>query len=865
MKKSLLPICVLLCAVHLPHAASAAEAVTSELSVTNGIAVLKLRSQLSMPVSALTAEFNVTRSTDMIHWESAGPDVSGSPGLSEESITLAFEATNGLGVFRVLARKKMAPEDERLGQAIYGFNAEFSRRLREIGQLSLADFQSMYPPGSFLPQLTFEPSSADYWNNFATGLNSEELPRFQTNGFVISHRLGAYSFARVFYNIFTADLPVYISPDAILHAWHRSYVNMLEELEESSLSPALEKVLLGMRNQVSTLHTQSAGTPLQEGVLDADVFIAVANSLLTGKIQYGFYSLEDQVTPILAAISNLQPATITLFGTNRQVDFSQFHVRGHYEASQRLARYFRAMMWCGLADFRFTGMTNDNSLRELSGAVAMHFLLKNSGQSAAWKQMDDIIQMFVGPPDCLNFSQLSDLLAAAGVSSPGSIGSTAILEYLRKRIMSGSLGVQNIQGGLAWSPLGPQQLRLPRSFAVMSRRFAVDAWAMNQCVYDRIWWDENGIPEDCDKVMRRVPSAIDVAFSVFGNNATSPLITQRILNTSGVDWRDGYPYQHNLAAVRQVVDLQQAAAWTNNIYQCWLACLRELSQPTLTPEYPDILRTRPWAMKTLSTQLASWTQLRHDTVLYAKQAYTANVLCSYPAGFVEPRVNFWTSMRTMALRARSLLSTLPKTGTFVFEPNTPWDSPLTNSLGTIWTNRVRFLDNFASNMTTLCEISTKELARQPLSSNEEFFIKSLIEDPHGYGGTPKYSGWYPTLFYENTRAAYSGMFSVVDMWDPLVTDVHTDPLDPIVGDPGCILHQAVGNVGLLIGAVNWAPDDACIYAGPVFSYYEFQLGPTTRRTDSEWKDSLKAGDFPPLPEWTTDFTVPGNISYPNPF
>ena len=123
----------------------------------------------------------------------------------------------------------------------------------------------------------------------------------------------------------------------------------------------------------------------------------------------------------LTAITNLQPVEFNLFGTNRWVDFSQFQVRGHYETSQRLQRYFRAMMWCGLIDFRFTGSTNDNSLRELSGAVAMHLLLKNSGQFNDWKLMDDVVQMFVGVPDSLNFAQLSDLMTAAGIVSPANL------------------------------------------------------------------------------------------------------------------------------------------------------------------------------------------------------------------------------------------------------------------------------------------------------------------------------------------------------------------------------------------------------------------------------------------------------------
>ena len=196
--------------------------------------------------------------------------------------------------------------------------------------------------------------------------------------------------------------------------------------------------------------------------------------------------------------------------------------------------------------------------------------------------------------------------------------------------MTGQLGVQQIQSGYFFSPLTRQQIKLPRSFTVLGQRFVPDAWAMGQCVFDKIIWDEDGIPGFYDKVMRRVPSALDIAFSVLGNDQTVPDIAARIANTRRLAWRDGYPYQHNLAAARRVVDLQDPSVWTNNIYYYWLACLRELSAPTTGPEYPDALRTRAWGMKTLNTQLASWTELRHDTVLYVKQPYTARTYMFLP-------------------------------------------------------------------------------------------------------------------------------------------------------------------------------------------------------------------------------------------
>jgi hypothetical protein len=113
----------------------------------------------------------------------------------------------------------------------------------------------------------------------------------------------------------------------------------------------------------------------------------------------------------------------------------------------------------------------------------------------------------------------------------------------------------------------------------------------------------------------------------------------------------------------------------------------------------------------------------------------------------------------------------------------------------------------------------------------------------------------------NTRAAESVDYAC-DRWDPLVTDVHTDPPEPLVSDPGSILHEGVGNVHLIMLAVDCA-DGATVYAGPVLSHYEFELGPTTRETDDQWKSNVRAQSLPGQPDWTRSYLVPGPYVVPS--
>ena len=144
-----------------------------------------------------------------------------------------------------------------------------------------------------------------------------------------------------------------------------------------------------------------------------------------------------------------------------------------------------------------------------------------------------------------------------------------------------------------------------------------------------------------------VPIGLDVAFGVLGNTQVAPEIAAYILGGSD-PIRDGLPYQHNLAAVKATLDQQGRRPGRKSIYSRWLFALRNLSAPTTDPRFPQAMRTRAWAMKTVNTQLASWTQLRHDTVLYAAQPYSGIILCEYPAGYIEPGSSFGRAMRRMA-------------------------------------------------------------------------------------------------------------------------------------------------------------------------------------------------------------------------
>jgi hypothetical protein len=832
---------------------------------------------------------------------------------------------------------------------VFGYTAAFDEALKKIGQISPQEFAQKYASSAkYLPRISYDPTTAKFWDEFQKKkgfeLNPQELAVFKQNGFVVSERLSSSSFASLFYRIYSNDLPVFLTADSLLHAWHMSYSAMLEELEQSYLCDSLREILEGMARQLPEAWNHYGSNVLGWSLSDADYFLAVVRSLLrrddepsaenchnwicpdisgfwedsswgedvikiinrqgkriaffepeehlalrhfTGqftveqvqdicKHEMGdvispnfiyellkrldtcdiltvpikpiktYFNQDARIAATLKAIKEQQLQEFNLFGRDRQIDFSQFKPRGYYENSKQLKQYFQAMMWCGSIDLRIAGTPEGSSTRELGAAIVLYDLLKRSGLFEQWQQFDQLLQTFVGRTDSMTFAQLGDILDRAKIQSPAEIKDVATLLKLQSDILTSPLGVQGICSHYYESPSSQEKVKLPRAFTVVGQKFVLDTWVMSKVLFDQIVWDE-------EKVPRLVPTSLDVAFAALGNNQVVPDLVARMTDTTGHEFRDGLNYQHNLAAVRDVVDEQNSAVWEENLYMAWLATLRELSAPTTDPKYPEAMRNRAWAMKTLNTQLASWTQLRHDTILYAEQVYTFSAGCYYPAGFVEPRVSFWERFEKMVMLAANQIEKTPVPNRSV-EIEDERGRKHSVQLQQIQRKQTEFCLNFAQKLSVLKGIAVKELAREEFTQEETLFLEDIVqlERTSVY---VRYDGWYPKLFYRGE--------SDCDKWDALVTDVHTAVPDPVLGNSGSVLHQGIGNVELLMIAVENG-EDKMVYAGPVFSHYEFEMLGVLRKSDYEWRKDITASKWqtditrdtlPPRPDWTKSYLV----------
>jgi len=240
-------------------------------------------------------------------------------------------------------------------------------------------------------------------------------------------------------------------------------------------------------------------------------------------------------------------------------------------------------------------------------------------------------------------------------------------------------------------------------------------------------------------------------------------------------------------------------------------------------------------MKNLNAQLGSWAELRHDNLLYVEPVYDFACGCSYPTGFVEPRIKVWKAIEEMALVAANILQNVPFPKS---SKSNYWRSP-----EEIQINQVKFYQLFSKHMRVLHDISVKELNQQPLDEKEANFLKYTMEDAGFMSGMSRWSGWYCELYYSLSDA---------DDEDPIVCDVFTNTPDREIGDPGSILHEGLGFPRAMLVCVDNGAEKIT-YSGPIYSYYEFNTPYPERLSDKAWSDKLQSKDRPPVPEWTHTF------------
>jgi hypothetical protein len=648
-------------------------------------------------------------------------------------------------------------------------------------------------------------------------LTSTELDMLKRNNFVVTERKSFMNFGYALRDIFNKDLPVFLTTDAVLYTLHLSYDAILVKIEKTSFEPVIKEAIAKLRSAYPALKLKYANSGLDENLADVDLYLSVAESMISGVKVSPTVGSTTRFDSVYNAINETKVINMKLFcDTALTFDFSQFTVRGHY-VREKLENYFKTMMWLGRTELIMVSpkqgkvdlIDKHHTKRMSVDAALLSELLDSSGQKTKLDEMDKLLSFFVGESDNLTVDEFKSALSQCNISSADKILADSMYQSLSAKLTVTPEAGQKILSQVIMTNGTSDSLQLSVSFLLMGQRFIVDSYIFGNVIFDKI--THNG-----EKIKRMMPDPLDAIYAL-GNDDAAPLLKNELAK---------YFYAPYLENMRYLMDSYEESFWRGSTYNSWINCLKKLN-PSAYPsveKQPIFMQSSAWHQKTLNTQLASWSQLRHDNLLYAKQSYTPGATCSYPHGYVEPYPAFYAEVAALARTASEKLKNV---------------SGLPNVCN--YYNRVAGL------MDTLKSLAEKELDRQPFSTQDSAFMARmlLIQDMCGAAST---YGWYGSLIYDN---------SYTEKDDFTIADIHTQPYDEGDRLVGYVLHAGVGLINLGIFLTE-SPSDGykpMAYAGPVVSYYQKVTGDFKRLTDEEWAAMVGKDSVPARPDWVNSFLV----------
>lgn len=602
------------------------------------------------------------------------------------------------------------------------------------------------------------------------------------NGFVVIPSQTRH-FHHIYEGSFYEGWPVYLTTDAAYHVWHLAFDKILREAEQQRLLPALEEMVARLVDLARAQEGELAGTELEEAANRVTQYYEAAAEVL--EIDVGpIGPLAQQEADLIMDAAGLSLSPTTGGDENSgfittQIDYSLFRPRGHYTRNGDLERYFRAMSQLGNNAF----LLNQEALP--LAVLASRVLLSDPEVGELWELIYGPTAWLVGAADDYTPFELGAVVEQAvptGWTDLTLLAEPASIDAIARGLLD-----------LRPVAINPEAA----SIRIMGSRFVIDSYILDQLV----------MPE----VQREEASPVDIA-AAFGSEWAIGLQT-----ANGTMDVPGYAGQ--LDVMQQNVSERSIEDWSSTVYDAWLYAITPMWQER-GDDYPAYMQSDAWAAKSHQTGFGSYTELKHDTILYTKQAVAEG-------GGDEPPVppRHWVEPEPVAYERLAGVTALMREGL------TDRDL-LPDEYGQLLVD----LEDFYN---WLGGIARDELAGIPVSEedNQELgWIGSTLEG-----------------FWVRTSDSDLSVDSGPDAFAALVADV--------MRNPSAVLELGTGFVDYIFVVV---PDDDGgfqVATGGVYSYYEFwNTGP--RLTDGEWRSELEAGTQPARPEWQQVFLPEGTPPTP---
>jgi len=703
-------------------------------------------------------------------------------------------------------------------------------------------------------ELPLQKEEISNYGNFSgkIPLNESALRMLENNGFVViknPYSLKEEDITSMYSILKDEDIPIFITTDSLLHLYHIQFDETLRQIEEKEFYNILWKTDLSLLNASIEKYNSAAGEE-KEAARRNVAYFAVALSLLQPKpmqIQAGedpYGIVNESLFPVDAEkqyqfeipelVKKDVEAELALIEAHEgfelspifryEEDYSQYVPRGHYTHSEKLQNYFKAFMWHGRMSMLLKEKliesedpAKDARIQTIQAGLIASQLQSESELLKNWNRIYGVTAFYVGFSDDLGPYEYMEAMNSRFGNGKRIFNETTVKELKVKLAEYQGPKIYGGTGNCALEPpFTPEQadecLENTTGFRFMGQRFIPDSYVFSNLVgvYTGKYTGsgehagENKTPftliiSEAGPI-RGFPRGLD-AMALLGSKRAVYWLDE--LNDSSYE-----NYSARYGELNSEFSNFSAADWNRNLYWSWLYSLQPLLKDYGTG-YPTFMQTDAWQDKELSTSLASWTELRHDTILYAKQSYTMNVTALAPpeekpvVGYVEPVPDFYARLLALTKMTNQGL----------------------NEMGVLDSVSKARLANLEEVLSRLQKISEKELENEELTYEDYDFIKTFGEQLEG------------TIEDVDEKARKT----------TVVADVHTD------GNTKNVLEECVGYVDMLVVVYKLPDGRNLIGAGPVMSYYEFKQPMSNRLTDENWREMLEENQ-PKRPEWTSTYT-----------
>lgn len=629
-------------------------------------------------------------------------------------------------------------------------------------------------------------------------LSAEQKQMIEENGFVVVPQSSYKQIYEILNDNYWPSIPSFVTSDSVLHTFHVLYDMSLRVAETWTFWDLVGNLTESLLNTSYDQFTLAPEGRWKGAALRNVMFFSVAMMLLDNETEIPS-EVEESVAEVLDLIEQHQGVSSNWFMKQLE-DFSQYVPRGHYTRSEILKRYFKAMMWYGRVTFRVMPdgvIPDETGMNETAQAILISLALKETisklpnGTTGyhVWDAIYEPTTFFVGTADDLTPQEYLEVIEEIYDPKPSwnmLDNDTRLVELMTKLV---ELREPQILSGVLFDY---ELLNQTMGLRLMGQRFIPDSYILWQLVYANVGTRDEP---------RLMPKGLDVMAALGSDRAWDLLDDQKHYCN----------YVEQMERMWQFVENVADNEWTQNLYWLWLYSLLPL---LVDPGegYPFFMQSDAWVDKQLMTALASWTELRHDTILYAKQSYGGiESVPPTPLGYVEPVPRVYGRLASLCRMMQDGLNSR-------------------DILPSVLSEKLDLLEQV---LLRLLEISLKELQGQMLSEGDLNFI-------HCIGCGLEYISDMPPEFND--------FVSLADDEMAVVADVHTDL------NTDTVLEEAVGRPMIIYVAVH-VNGKTVLARGGTFSYYEFMQPINDRLTDEAWQEMLDNGEEPSMPSWTSSFVA----------